>query len=240
MDKIVFIPQPQAQQLCANMLKVMHSKVPMQEYSSIIVYADGLSSKINRSLEEIQEEEIAVMFGNLPYFYPTNAVVGILRLGRQMEREGQDEYAYVVSSGYVFDNPLYMSKETASNLAETDLFFTLPRYSVVGMELSGMFDYLAFYVSREVFFSLTQGKTLKLEINKEVAKQILDEEGNLKNYDTIFIHHGNMMRKFEWNEECFIETEVDEEGNPVCYPTKDPVEGDAPRQRLHILCTYKR
>ena len=238
MDKIVFIPQPAANLLCAQVVTEMHSQVPLKEFSNVIVYADGLSSKINRNLEEIQMEANAVTFGLIPEHCTINAVVGIIKLGKLISSRPGKEYVYEVQKGAFFDNAMKMSKEIARNLTETDLFFTLPRYSMTGAHLSGDYGFLALYVNRKVFFSLKHEEVVTLEITTEIAKQLLNENGKLKKFDSIFLYHGNMMRCLEWNDKCFIETETDEEGNPVCYPSKNPP-FDIPRKWLHIFCDYK-
>ena len=240
MDKIIFIPEPEALQLCAKEVTKVHSDVPLKEFCCMAVYAEGLSSKINKSLEDIQRESNAVLYGILPSSFPTDAVVGIAKLGKLLDYSAEGGYVYEVTDAFVLDQALVMSKKTARFLAETDLFFNLPRYSVLGLELSGMFDMLSFYVSHETFFSISQGTKLSLEIDNKVAEQILDEHGRLKKFNTICVHHGNMVRRFEWNEECHVETEMDDEGNPVCYPSREYPNEDQPRRTLHLLCTYKR
>ena len=240
MSKILFLPQPTAQQICAKESMTVQSNVPLEEFNEMAVYAEGLRSTINRPIEEIQGERNAVLFGTLPGVFSTNAVVGIITIGNRLKRTHDGQYVYEVAQAYVLDKALTMSKRTARKLAEADVFFELPRYSVIEMGIGASHGMLSIYVNREVFFSITEGSIITLELDSKVAKCVLDKHGHLRNFKSVMVHYGNMVRRFEWNDQCGIETQMDDEGNPVCYPSNENPEGDAPRHTLQIFCSYNK
>lgn len=67
---------------------------------------------------------IPFLFGDFPNPLPTKAVVGYLEIGCQIKFEENNllkhGFLYEVKDAYVFDNPIYVSKEQALILAETD------------------------------------------------------------------------------------------------------------------------
>ena len=140
----------------------------------------------------------------------------------------------------MFDKPIYVSKEQALILAETDSFEEIPSHFIQPTSIEGDSGILSFPVSAEVFFSLEEGSEIQLEVFHDVMNAIFNEDGNLKDFSGFQIYNGNHVKRFEWHDRCCVDYDTDEQGNLVFYKSNLQPSGKAPRQVLRLFCSDKR
>lgn len=106
-------------------------------------------------------------------------------------------FLYEVKDAYVFYKPIYVSKEQALILAETDYFKGIPSNYIQPTSFEGDNGILSFSVSTEVFSSLNEGSEIKLEISQDVMNAIFDKDGKMKDFSCFQIFNGNHVKRFE-------------------------------------------
>ena len=149
-------------------------------------------------------------------------------------------FLYEVKDAYVFYKPIYVSKEQALILAETDYFKGIPSNFILPTSIEGDDGILSFSVSTEVFSSLNEGSEIKLEISQDVMNAIFDKDGIMKDFSCFQIINGNHVKRFEWNDRCSIDYGTDEQGNLVFYKSNLHPSGKTPRQVMRLFCSDKR
>ncbi len=140
----------------------------------------------------------------------------------------------------MFDKPIYVSKEQALILAETDSFEGIPSHFILPTLIDGDSGILSFPVSAEVFFSLEEGSEIQLEVSHDVMNAIFNEDGNIKDFYGFKNYNGNLVKRFEWNDKCCVDYETDEQVNLVFYKSDLHPSGKAPRQVIRFFCSDKR
>ena len=217
MGKIEFIPQPYASKLCAGVLRLVHSDAQLEMFDCVYIYADEQLLNIESSIEQIQMLRNQQLFGVLPNPLPTKAVVGYLEIGCQIKFEENNllkhGFLYEAKEAYVFDKPIYVSKEQALILAETDSFEEIPSHFIQPTSIEGDSGILSFPVSAEVFFSLEEGSEIQLEVSQDVMNTIFNRDGKMKDFSCFQIYNGNHVKRFEWNDRCSNDYGTDEQGN---------------------------
>lgn len=243
MGKIEFIPQPYASKLCSGVLRLVHSDAQLEKFDCVYIYADEQVLNMERSIEQIQMLRNQQLFGILPDPLPTKAVVGYLEIGCQIKFEENNllkhGFLYEVKEAYVFDKPIYVSKEQALILAETNSIEGIPSHFILPTSIDGDESILSFPVSAEVFFSLKDGSEIQLEVSHDVTKAIFDEDGSMKEFSDFQIYNGNHVKRFKWNDRCCIDYDTDEQGNLVFYKSYLYLSGKVPRQVLRLFCSNK-
>ena len=242
MGKILFLPQPHASKICSGILKVVHSESPLEKFSDVVIYGDEQVDNPDRSVEQRQLLHNQQLFGLLPTKIPEHAAVGMATIGEEIPPEILKNplgygYVYEVRQAYTFDEAMKLSKSLAELLAKTNFFEQLPRHSVRGADICGEFGVLSFYVNKEVFFSLGEGCEITLELTPKVVEATLDENGELKEFSSFYVHYANLAKRFSWNSQCCVETERDEEGNIIYYPSDIQPSGTAARVALKLICS---
>ena len=244
MGKIEFIPQPHASKLCAGVLRLVHSDAQLEKFDCVYIYADEQVLNSERSIEQIQMLRNQQLFGVLPNLLPTQAVIGYVVVGCLIKFENNSlmkhGFLYEVKEAYVFDKPMYVSKEQALILAETVSFEGIPSHFVLSSSIDGDNGILSFPVSNEVFFSLKEGSEIRLEVSQDEINAIFNEDGSMKDFSGFQIYNGNHVKRFEWNDRCFVDYDTDEQGNLVLYKSDLHPSGKAPRQVLLLFCSNKR
>lgn len=244
MGKIEFIPQPYASKLCAGVLRLVHSDAQLEKFDCVYIYADEQVLNMKRSIEQIQMLRNLQLFGVLPDSLPTKAVVGYLEIGCLIKFEDNNlmkhRFLYEIKEAFEFDKPIYVSKEQALILAETDSFEGIPSHYILPTSIEGDNGILSFPVSTELFFSLEKGSEIQLEVSQDVMNAIFDKDGNMKDFSGFQIYNGNYVKRFEWNDRCSIDYGTDEQGNLVFYMSYMDTSGKAPRQVLRLFCSDKR
>lgn len=244
MGKIEFIPQPYASKLCAGVLRLVHSDAQLEKFDCVYIYADEQVLNMKRSIEQIQMLRNLQLFGVLPDPLPTKAVVGYLEIGCLIKFEDNNlmkhRFLYEIKEAFEFDKPIYVSKEQALILAKTDSFEGIPSHFVLPTSIDGDNGVLSFPVSAEVFFSLEEGSEIQLEVFHDVMNAIFNEDGNLKDFSGFQIYTGNHVKHFKWNDRCYIDYDIDEQGNLIFYKSDLHPSGKAPRQVLRLFCSDKR
>lgn len=141
MGKIEFIPQPYASKLCAGVLKLVHSDAQLEKFDCVYIYADEQVLNMERSIEQIQMLRNQQLFGVLPNLLPTKAVIGYVVVGCLIKFEDNDlmkhGFLYEVMEAYVFDNPMYLSKEQALILAKPNSLEGIPSHFVLSSSIDG-------------------------------------------------------------------------------------------------------
>lgn len=243
MGKIEFIPQPYASKLCAGVLRLVHSDAQLEKFDRVYIYADKQVLNMECSIEQMQMLRNQQLFGILPDPLPTKAVVGYLEIGCQIKFEENNllkhGFLYEVKEAYVFDKPIYVSKEQALILAETNSIEGIPSHFILPTSIDGDESILSFPVSAEVFFSLKDGSEIQLEVSHDVTKAIFDEDGSMKEFSDFQIYNGNHVKRFKWNDRCCIDYDTDEQGNLVFYKSYLYLSGKVPRQVLRLFCSNK-
>ncbi len=241
MGKIEFIPQPYASKLCAGVLRLVHSDAQLEKFDCVYIYADEQVLNMKRSIEQIQMLRNLQLFGVLPDPLPTKAVVGYLEIGCLIKFEDNNlmkhRFLYEIKEAFEFDKPIYVSKEQALILANTNSLQGIPSHFVLSSSIDGDNGILSFPVSNEVFFSLKDGSEIQLEVSHDVTKAIFDEDGSMKDFSVFNICNGNHVKHFEWNDRCCIDYDTDEQGNLVFYKSDFHSSGKAPRQVLRLFCS---
>lgn len=244
MGKIEFIPQPYASKLCAGVLRLVHSDAQLEKFDCVYIYADEQVLNMKRSIEQIQMLRNLQLFGVLPDPLPTKAVVGYLEIGCLIKFEDNNlmkhRFLYEIKEAFEFDKPIYVSKEQALSLAKTNSFDGIPFHFVLPTSIDGDNGVLSFPVSAEVFFSLEEGSEIQLEVFHDVMNAIFNEDGNLKDFSGFQIYTGNHVKHFKWNDRCYIDYDIDEQGNLIFYKSDLHPSGKAPRQVLRLFCSDKR
>lgn len=244
MGKIEFIPQPYASKLCAGVLRLVHSDAQLEKFDRVYIYADKQVLNMECSIEQMQMLRNQQLFGILPDPLPTKAVVGYLEIGCQIKFEENNllkhGFLYEVKEAYVFDKPIYVSKEQALILAETDYFEEIPSHFILPTLIDGDNGILSFPVSAEVFFSLKEGSEIQLEVSHDVMNTVFDKDGKMIDFSSFQIYNGNHVKHFKWNDRCCIDYDTDEQGNLVFYKSDFHPSGKAPRQVLRLFCSDKR
>ena len=244
MGKIEFIPQPHASKLCAGVLKLVHSDAQLEKFDCVYIYADEQVLNSERSIEQIQMLRNQQLFGVLPNLLPTKAVIGYVVVRCLIKFEDKNlmkhGFLYEVNESYVFDKPIYVSKEQALILAEADSFEEIPSHFILPTSIDGDNGVLSFPVSAEVFFSLEEGSEIQLEVSHDVMNAIFNEDGNIKDFSGFQIYNGNLVKRFEWNDRCCVDYDTDEQGNLVFYKSELHPSGKVPRQVLRLFCSDKR
>lgn len=244
MGKIEFIPQPYASKLCAGVLKLVHSDAQLEKFDCVYIYADEQVLNMERSIEQIQMLRNQQLFGVLPNLLPTKAVIGYVVVGCLIKFEDNDlmkhGFLYEVMEAYVFDNPMYLSKEQALILAKSNSFEGIPSHFVLSSSIDGDNGFLSFPVSIEVFFSLKKRSEIQLEVSHDVMNAIFNEDGSMKDFSAFNIYNGNHVKRFEWNDRCCIDYDTDEQGGLVFYKSDLHPSGKVPRQVLRLFCSNKR
>ncbi|MBR5087735.1 MAG: hypothetical protein IKX31_12105 [Muribaculaceae bacterium] len=244
MGKIEFIPQPYASKLCAGVLRLVHSDAQLEKFDCVYIYADEQVLNSERSIEQIQMLRNQQLFGVLPNLLPTKAVIGYVVVSCLIKFEGNNlmrhGFLYEVNEAYVFDKPIYVSKEQALILAEADSFEEIPSHFILPTLIDGDNGILSFPVSTEVFSSLNEGSEIKLEVSHDVMNAIFNEDGNMKDFSGFQIYTGNRVKRFEWSDRCYIDYDIDEQGNLIFYKSDLHPSGKAPRQVLRLFCSNKR
>lgn len=149
-------------------------------------------------------------------------------------------FLYEVKDAYVLYKPIYVSKEQALILAETDYFKGIPSNYIQPTSFEGDNGILSFSVSTEVFSSLNEGSEIKLEISQDVMNAIFDKDGKMKDFSCFQIFNGNHVKRFEWHDRCYVDYDTEEQGNLVFYKSNLHPSGKAPRQVLRLFCSDKR
>ena len=241
MGKIEFIPQPHASKLCAGVLRLMHSDAQLEKFDCVYIYADEQVLNSERSIEQIQMLRNQQLFGVLPNLLPTKAIIGYVVVGCLIKFKDNNLMKhgslYEVKEAYVFDKPMYVSKEQALILAETDSFDGIPSHFILPTSIDGNNGILSFPVSVEVFFSLKEGSEIQLEVSHDVTKAIFNEDGSMKDFSDFQIYNGNHVKRFEWNDRCCIDYDTEEQGNLVFYKSDLYLSGKVPRQVLRLFCS---
>ena len=246
MRNVLFYPQPQASEICGGTLRIVHSDALLEEFSNVVIYGDEQVDNPKRSIEQIQTLRNEQLFGIVPEKIPTKAVIGIATVGKVITfTEGKNNtqgrgYVYDVVRAYLFDMPLSMSKEMALLFAKMGIFESVPYHYVLDSGIRDGMGFLSLNVNKKVFFSITDGSEITLELTPDVAEQVLDEEGNLKEFCSFYVHHGGLVKRFDWNDNCRIATENDEEGNLILFKSDVEPSGDAARMTLKLFCSYKQ
>ena len=244
MGKIEFIPQPYASKLCAGVLRLVHSDAQLEMFDCVYIYADEQVLNMKRSIEQIQMLRNLQLFGVLPDPLPTKAVVGYLEIGCLIKFEDNNlmrhRFLYEIKEAFEFDKPIYVSKEQALILVETDSFEGIPSHFVLPTSIDSDNGVLSFPVSAEVFFSLEEGSEIQLEISHDVMNTVFDKDGKMKDFSGFQIYNGNYVKRFEWNDRCCVDYETDEQGNLIFYKSDLHPSGKAPRQVLRLFCYSKR
>ena len=245
MGKILFLPQPHASKICSGILKVVHSESPLEKFSDVVIYGDEQVDNPERSVEQRQLLRNQRLFGLLPTKIPEHAAVGIATIGEEIPPEIMENplgygHVYEVRQAYTFDEAMKLSKALAELLAKTNFFEQLPRHSVRDTDIYGEFGFLSFYVNHDVFFSLREGSVITLELTPEVAAATLDVDGKLKEFSSFYVHYANLVKHFQWNDKCRVETERDEEGNIIYYPSDSQPSGTAARVALKLICSFDK
>ena len=241
MGKIEFIPQPHASKLCAGVLKLVHSDAQLEKFDCVYIYADEQVLNSERSIEQIQMLRNLQLFGVLPNLLPTKSIIGYVVVGCLTKFEYNNlmkhGFLYEVKEAYVFDKPMYVSKEQALILAETNSIEGIPSHFILPTSIDGDASILSFPVSAEVFFSLKEGSEIQLEVSHDVMNAIFNEDGNIKDFYGFKIYNGNLVKRFEWNDRCCVDYDNDEQGNLVFYKSDLHSSEKAPRQVLRLFCS---
>lgn len=244
MGKIEFIPQPHVSKLCAGVLKLVHSDAQLEKFDCVYIYADEQVLNSERSIEQIQMLRNQQLFGVLPNPLPTKAVIGYVVVGCLIKFEDNNlmkrGFLYEVKQAYVFDKLMYVSKEQALILAETDSFEGIPSHFILPTLIDGDNGILSFPVSTEVFFSLKEGSEIQLEVSHDVMNAIFNEDGSMKDFCGFQVYNGNHVKRFKWNDKCCVDYGTDEQGNLIFYKSDLHPSGKAPRQVLRLFCSDKR
>lgn len=244
MDKIQFIPQPHASKLCAGVLKVLHSDAELEKFDRVYIYAEEQVFNPERSIEQIQMLRNQQLFGIIPNPLPTKAIVGYVVIGGIIKFEDNSllkhGFLYEVKEAYVFDKPLYVSKEQALILTKINSFDGIPSHFVMPTSIDGDNGILSFPVSTEVFFSLRDGCEMQLEVSHDVMNAIFNENGCMKDFRGFRIYNGNHVKCFEWNDKCCVDYDTDERGELVLYKSDMQPSGKLPRQVLRLFCSNKQ
>ena len=225
------------------MLRLVHSDAQLEKFDRVYIYADKQVLNMECSIEQMQMLRNQQLFGILPDPLPTKAVVGYLEIGCQIKFEENNllkhGFLYEVKEAYVFDKPIYVSKEQALILAETNSIEGIPSHFILPTSIDGDESILSFPVSAEVFFSLKDGSEIQLEVSHDVTKAIFDEDGSMKEFSDFQIYNGNHVKRFKWNDRCCIDYDTDEQGNLVFYKSYLYLSGKVPRQVLRLFCSNK-
>ena len=244
MDKILFVPQPHASKLCAGVLNVVHSDAQLKEFDRVYIYADEQVYNLKRSIEQVQMLRNQQLFGIIPNPLPTKAIVGYVVVRGEIKFKDNSllkhGFLYEVQEAYVFDKPLFVSKEQALVLAKSNSFDDIPSHFVLPSSIDGDNGILSFPMSAEVFFSLKEGSEILLEVSYDVMSAIFFKDGSMKDFRGFRIYNGNHVKCFEWNDRCCVDYDTDEQGGLVLYNSDMHPSGKCPRQVLRLFCSNKQ
>ena len=244
MKKVIFIPQPFAAMAVAKLLPGVPLETrPSENRERFLVYATKQVKNPKMPIEWIREAHNQQVFGNIPTAdkLAENAIVGYVDVksdpfidtsiwGRWYK--GQ---LFRVVHARIFDTPLCLPLEALDNHVIEQLLATLPVYSLaMPNEPFAFGKELEVPVNEVLFRKAAHGCKITLDITSVLSHRVLDEQGELRKFDSLSLTCGNRRRYFEFSGE--VTTELNDDFEAVLYPSVSQCCGSDIRNQLELFC----
>lgn len=227
MERIVFLPQPFAAMAVSNLLPVVPLEVrPDENRNRFLVYATKPVENQEMPIEWIMDAYNHMVYGNIPEAdrLPINAIVGYVEVcyhpcsDRSIWTARYRIPMYRVINARVFTYPLHVSKPALESNFIGQILDSIPVYDVHAPrkpEVQG--DELVLPVNTKLFIRASLGSELTLDLNGELACQVLDVHGELRRFLQLTLACGICRLRFKFQGE--IAAVLNGKAEPVLYPS---------------------
>ena len=227
MERIVFLPQPFAAMAVSNLLPVVPLEVrPDENRNRFLVYATKPVENQEMPIEWIMEACNHMVYGNIPETdrLPINAIVGYVEVcchpcsDRSIWTALYRIPMYRVINARIFTYPLRVSRSALESNFIGQILDSIPVYDVHAPrkpEVQG--DELVLPVNTKLFIRASLGSELTLDLNGELACQVLDVHGELRRFLQLTLTCGICCLRFKFKGE--IAVVLNGKAEPVLYPS---------------------
>lgn len=233
--RTIFLSPIEAMGICASTkLTLTLEDQSFENQEHVYVYAGEHVPLDMITLEDLQRIRNHRLFGNYPLL-PEKAVIGHASLVPYYEDEKSGDFTYQVIKPCLFDNPLHMSPEQATNLSES-LLAGMPSYTIVPLHTIVFMGQLHVPLNPQAFREAIYGAPILIDMTVAMWQELFDRQGHPKDYDTVVLECGHKKRSFKRNDLCRIIYCCDEHGNKRLYRSGDAEGKMVPRQFLQLVC----
>ena len=241
--KTIKVSQPYATMICKGLIGEVPVEVPHEErFERIYIYATEQVINHQTPVELVQLVSNQLLYGNIDKAesLPVNAVVGYVNVDFEepvntpVWNAALGNETCLAYSAHVFDSPIFIPYDALENinLEFADIF---PSYCMLcdNARLAGQL--LTVPLSEQLFFKFVHCNKLVVDVDVNLANELLDENNVLREIRYLHIECGNRSRSFICDAELI--SNLDENGEQILYPS---VLTDGSREiRLRLLVTCK-
>ena len=240
--KTIKVTQPYAILICMGQIGEVPIEVLHQErFERIYIYATEQVFNPQTPIELVQLVSNQWLYGYIDKTesLPVNAVVGFVDVDYEIPVNtpiwnaafGKETcHAY---SAHVFDSPINIPYDALENinLEFADIFPSHVMHSNCAWFSNHS---LNFPLSEQLFFNFVHHNKLVVDVDVKLAQLVLDENRALREIRFLHIYCGNRSRSY--NCEAELISDLDENGEPILYPSILGVGGREIRLRLLVSC----
>lgn len=227
MERIVFLPQPFAAMAVSNLLPAVPLEVrPDENQNRFLVYATKPVENQEMPIEWVMEAYNHIVYGNISENdrLTINAIVGHVEVcchpcsDRSIWTARYRTPMYRVINARVSTYPLRVPKSVLDNNYIRQILNTIPVYDVHAPhkpEAHG--DELVLPVNTKLFHHASLGGEISLDLNGELASQVLNKRGELRRFMRLTLTCGIYRIRFKFQGRVSIV--INESDEPVLYPS---------------------
>lgn len=227
MERIVFLPQPFAAMAVSNLLPVVPLEVRSDENRNrFLVYATKPVNIREIPVEWTMEASNHMVYGNIPEAdrLPLNAIVGYVEVcchpcsDHSIWTARHRIPMYRVVKSRVFAYPLHVLRSALESNFFGQILGTIPVYDLHAPykpEAHG--DELVLPVNAKLFRRASLGGDVTLDMNGELACQMLNKRGELRRFMRLTLTCGIYRIRFKFQGRVSIV--INESDEPVLYPS---------------------
>ena len=227
MERIVFLPQPFAAMAVSNLLPFVPLEVrPDENRNRFLVYATKSVENQEVPIEWVMEAYNHMVYGNIPETdrVPINAIVGYVEVcchpcsDRSIWTALYRIPMYRVINARIFTYPLRVSRSALESNFIGQILDSIPVYDVhAPRKPKAHGDELVLPVNTKLFRQASIGGELTLDLNGELACQVLDKRGELRRFLLLTLTCGIHCLRFKFQGE--IAVVLNGNAEPVLYPS---------------------
>lgn len=240
--KTLKVTQPYATLICYGLIGEVPVEVPQEErFERIYIYATEQEINPQTPIELVQLVSNQWLYGYIDKTesLPVNAVIGFVNVDYEnvantpIWNAAFGKETCCAYSARVFDSPIYIPYDALEdiNLEFADIFPSHVMHSSCAW-FSG--HSLNVPLREQLFFNFVHHNKLVLDVDMKLAQLVLDENSALREIRFLIIECGNRSRSYNCKAELI--SDLDENGEPILYPSILGVGGREVRLRLLVSC----
>ena len=188
---------------------------PMELVNRLLVISSGPVFDYEMPVEFIMEGHNQIVFGNIP---PINdmaeeSIIGVVEVGCKADEQENKLWRnllqgdlYQVIDCFIFEIPIKSELLSLNRLNADELLKVFPFHRLTLKNgLKDLGSSLKIEMSKQHFWYVSIFHELTLDLTPQVREVVLDEDGNLKNFNYLWLTCDNKEKRFEFKAEIKME-----------------------------------